>query len=374
MPRRTVVDPRFGVRLRELRQARGLSLRDLHQITYLSKSSLSELERGVTQPTEDTAQRLDNALQADGELARMVYLTNGEVADAGARLAYVAKQPRRLDVATVDTLADLLDGQRRLEDQIGSAPLVAPVLAQLEAVTALVREAPDSDLKTSLVDVAGQWAQFAAWLSTTTGDLAAGRRLYLQALEWATEAGNPHMIATALSMRGHLAWITGNLRAMIELSRAAQWQPASRGVRALATQQEARGLALIGDDDGVDVKLAEAEELTVEAADHRGDEPPWMYFFDPDFLTAQRGLAQRYLQRHDQAVELLVDGLDRLAPEIRHADWIGWYVVQLAAAYAAAGEQAEAIKALDEARDIAERANAARLRGEVDALTRQLGL
>ena len=33
---------------------------------------------------------------------------------------------------------------------------------------------------------------------------------------------------------------------MIELSRAAAWQPASLGVRALAVQQENRGLALIG--------------------------------------------------------------------------------------------------------------------------------
>jgi tetratricopeptide (TPR) repeat protein len=120
--------------------------------------------------------------------------------------------------------------------------------------------------------------------------------------------------------------------------------------------------------------MTEAEELTAEAADHRDDEPPWMYFFDPDFLTAQRGLAQRYLHHHDRAVELLTAGLDRLPADIRGADWIGWYVVQLAAAYAAAGERDEAVKALEEARAIAERANAARLRGEVDALARTLGL
>jgi transcriptional regulator with XRE-family HTH domain len=372
--RRTIVDPRFPGRLRQLRKAHGLSLRELAARTHFGKSTLSELESGITAPSEDTAQRLDDALVAGGELARMVYLANGEVADAGDRLDYVARNPRRVDAAAVDTLAELLASQRRLEDSIGSAPLVTPVLAQLATVETLVRDAPDTDLKTRLVDVAGQWAQFAAWLSTTTGDHAAGRRLYLQAMEWATEAGNPHMVATALSMRGHLAWIMGRITPMIELSRAAQWQPASRGVRALATQQEARGLALVGDDRAVEAKMAEAEQLTVDAADHRGDEPPWMYFFDPDFLTAQRGLAQQYLQHHDRAVELLTDGLDRLAPEIRRADWIGWYVVQLAAAFAAAGERDEAVKALTEAREIADRANANRLRSEVDALARKLGL
>jgi transcriptional regulator with XRE-family HTH domain len=207
MARRTLVDPRFGARLRELRKARGLSLRELAARTHFGKSTLSELESGTTSPSEDTAQRLDNALEAGGELTRMVYLTNGEMLDAADRLAYVTKAPRGIDIATVDTLADLLAGQRRLEDSIGSAPLVTPVLAQLATVETLVRDAPDSNLKTRLIDIAGQWAQFAAWLSTTTGDRTGGRRLYLQAMEWATEAGNPHMVATALSMRGHLAWI-----------------------------------------------------------------------------------------------------------------------------------------------------------------------
>jgi tetratricopeptide (TPR) repeat protein len=325
-------------------------------------------------PSADTAQRLDTALDAEGELARMVHLAPQDIGEDGGRLRHVAANPRRIDVATVNTLAELLAGQRRLEDSIGSGPLVSPVLAHVATVEALVRGAPDGDLRLRLVDVAAQWAQFGAWLSTTTDDHATGGRLYLQAMEWATEAGNPHMVATALSMRGHLAWITGRTRTMIELSRAAQWQPASRGVRALATQQEARGLALIGDDAGVDAKLAEAEELTVEAAAHCDDEPPWMYFFDPDFLMAQRGLAQQLLRRHDRAVELLAEGLDRLSPEIRSADWIGWYVVQLAAAYAASGERDEAVSALEEARRIADRAASVRLHRGVETLARKLGL
>jgi len=53
---------------------------------------------------------------------------------------------------------------------------------------------------------------------------------------------------------------------MIELSRAAAWQPASLGVRALAVQQENRGLALIGDADGSDHTMAQAEEMASEAA------------------------------------------------------------------------------------------------------------
>lgn len=372
MPRRVVVDPRFPARLRELRQARELSLRELAAMTFLGKSTLSELEKGVTAPSADTAQRLDDALDGGGELAAMVRLAHKDGIDS--RLLYVAENPRRVDAVTVDTLADLLASQRRLEDSIGSAPLVTPVLAQLATVENLVRDAPDDALKVRLIDVGAQWAQFAAWLCATTGDHRSGQRLYLQALEWATEAANPHMVATVLSMRGHLAWITGRIRAMIELSRSAQWQPASPGVRALATQQEARGLALVGDAAGADATLDHAEELAAQAAEDRDREPPWLYFYDPQFFATQRGLAQQYLGRHEQAAEQLSTALARLPAEIRRSDWIGWYVLQLAAAHAAAGDHDEAVRVLDEARQIAANAGAARLRGEVDELARKLGL
>lgn len=372
MPRRIVVDPRFPARLRALRQARGLSLRELAKVTYFAKSTLSELENGVASPSEDTAQRLDTALEAGGELAAMVRLFHESPEED--RLTYVSENPRRVGDATVDILGNLLDRQRRLEDSIGSAPLVTPVLAQLATIEDLVAAAPDTAVKTRLVDVASQWAQFAAWLATTTGDHAGGRRLYLQAMEWATEGGNPHMVATVLSMRGHLAWITGRTRAMIELSRTAAWQPTTPGVRAMATQQEARGLALIGDAAGAESRLDQAEDLAAEAVANRDGEPPWMYFNNPDFLVVQRGLAQRYLNRHDRAAEMLTRGLDRLPSEIRASDWIGWYVLQLAATHAAAGNLDEAVKSLEEARRIAQATGAARLRRDVEALARDLGL
>jgi tetratricopeptide (TPR) repeat protein len=286
------------------------------------------------------------------------------------RLSHVSARPRRVDAAAVEALEDMLAGQRRLEDTIGSAPLVRPALAQLTTVVDLVRDAPDNALRARLVDVASQWAQFTAWLCTTTGDLPRGRRLYLQAMEWASEAGNPHMVATALNMRGHLAWVVGEPRAMVELSRAAQWPPAAPVVRALAIQQEARGLAILGDP-AAERRLNLAEEL-VHAAAQVGEPPPWLYFYDPHFFDAQRGLTMRLLGCHEEAVGLLDGALARLPSEIRGSDWIGWYVLQLAGSYASIGERELALAALEEASQTAERAAAARLRGEVEQLASEL--
>ena len=66
------VDPRFGATLRQLREQTGLSLRALAQLTHRGKSHLHELEIGSKAPTADTAQHLDQVLNAGGALARLV--------------------------------------------------------------------------------------------------------------------------------------------------------------------------------------------------------------------------------------------------------------------------------------------------------------
>jgi hypothetical protein len=278
-----------------------------------------------------------------------------------------------LDGPTIGALASVLAHQRRLEDVVGSAALVGPVLAQLRMIDRLVGSASQDEHWRSLLDTAAGWAHFAGWLCTTTGDHAQGRAWYLRALEWATEAGNPHMIASVLSMRGHLAWVRGEFRSMVELSRAAAWQPTTPGVRSMSVQQEARGLALLDDARGTDNGLDRAEELAITSVDRPEAEPDWMYFYDPVFFTLQRGLAQHYLGRHDRATALLVDGLDRLPAAIRRSDWIGWYVLQLASAHLAVGEDDVARERLTEVREIVDTTGAGRLAGELVEVERTIG-
>lgn len=72
MPRRTVVDPQFPTRLREVRLARGLSQQELARAACMSRSHISELESGIKTPGVAIARALDNALGTTGELAQMV--------------------------------------------------------------------------------------------------------------------------------------------------------------------------------------------------------------------------------------------------------------------------------------------------------------
>lgn len=337
--RRTVVDPRFPARLRELRKARGMSLRDLAGLTYFGKSTISELENGKKTPSQDTAISLDNALNAGGELIALVADTDPITADDEDRLRYMARQPRCLDAATTGTLAALLDGQRRLEDTVGSAAMIPAAMPQLTIVENLVIEA---------------------------------REWYGRALEWATEAGNVDMVATALNMRGHLAWLVGQVAPMIGLSQAAARQPASTGVRALAVQQEARGLALAGDGDASDRRLDEAAEFVARTTASPDDRPPWVYFFNPDYLVLQRGLAYRYLGRYARAVDLLTGGLEAMPAEVRQTEWVGSYVLQLAATHADAGDNAAAQLVLAEVEQIAQVMGSTRLLAELVRLRLRL--
>lgn len=165
----SIANPRFPATLRRLRTERGLSVRELARLAYQGKTLVHDLETGRAQPKPDVARRLDDALQAGGELAAMVVEGNGVLnSDQAARVAHVVRQPRRVDLATVESLASVLAHQRRLEDAIGSAAMLGPVVGQLCAIEHLVTEA-SGPVRPALVDVASQWAQFAGWLYTATG-------------------------------------------------------------------------------------------------------------------------------------------------------------------------------------------------------------
>ena len=285
--------------------------------------------------------------------------------DDEERLISAARSPRRYDPGVVDALSTVLSGQRHAEDVIGSTSLIVPVKAQLAVVGDLVTEAR-GDMRANVLDIGSQWAQFAGWLHANHRQFGEANRLYGLALEWASEADRPDMIATALSMQGHVAWLAAKAGPMIGLSRAAQRDKrASPGVRALAIQQEARGIALsreagIAD---IDRKFDHAEELVARAAEKPENEPPWIYFFSSDYLILQRGLVYRLLGEYDKANELLTAGLSAIPEDMRQSDWVAsHYLLQLAVNNAKAGDVSAACAVAHEINIIARRTRSEGLR------------
>ncbi|MFG1953579.1 multiprotein-bridging factor 1 family protein [Micromonospora sp. NPDC048830] len=347
------MDPRFGAELRRLRESRGLSLRQLAAAVNHGKSLVHQLETGRTRPTVVVASRLDEVLQADGVLSRLVV----DAPDGGERLAYVAEHPRRLDPAAVRVLAGLLAGYRSLEDAIGSGPVLAPVRVQLDTVVSLLRDAP-LDMRPQVVDVAAQWAQFAGWLGIAAGDDRAASSWHGRALQWASEVGNADLIATVLSFQGHQAEECGRVPAMIGLSRAARRdQTVNAALRAYCLGQEARGLAMAGAC-FADVVACLSEAIDVAAEAVESPLSPWGYWYTPAFFAVQQGIVWRYLgeadsRANDRAVELLSAGVAAIGEGAGGADWYGRQLIHLAVAQGQAGDRTSARDTLASAERIA---------------------
>ncbi|MFY1615769.1 helix-turn-helix domain-containing protein [Micromonospora sp. WMMD736] len=349
----TLVDPRFPAELRRLRQARGLSLRQLAAVVSHGKSLLHQLEAGQTKPTVDVAVRLDDALQANGALAALVV----ETPRGDDRLAYVTAHRGRVDRATVDALAGLLAGYRRLEDAIGAAAITQPVRDHFDTVTSLLRDAPDG-VRHRMVDLAGQWAQFAGWLSLAQGQERAATAWNARALQWAEEAGNGDLVATVLSFQGYQAECRHELPTMIRLSQEARRdQSVNAALRAYCAGQEARGLAMAGAEaTAVTDRLSEASDLSAQAA----EEPlsPWGYWYTPSFFAIQQGSVLRHLgatdsRANDRAVELLTAGVAGVNEEAGNAEWHGHNLIHLAVAQAQAGDTVASRETLAAADSIA---------------------
>ncbi|WP_027659644.1 helix-turn-helix domain-containing protein [Salinispora fenicalii] len=371
-PTRTIVDPRFGAELRQRREARGLTLRQLGVAVSYGKSLLHQLETGRTRPTVDVATRLDDALAAGGALAALV----ADMPTPSERALYAAQHPRRVDHGAVDALADLLASYRRLEDSIGSTLVVDPVRVQLDTVVSLLRDA-GHQVRPAVVDMAAQWAQFAGWLGIATGDDRAATMWLRRALQWATEAGNRDLIAAVLSFQGHQAEGCGDLPSMIGLSGAARRDDAVHtALRAYSAGQGARGLAM------ADAHPREVIGLLSEAADlaeQATGQPlsPWGYWYTPAFFSVQQGIVWRYLgarddRANDRALRLLTAGVAGASEDARGSDWHGRHLVHLAVAHTQAGDTSTARQVLDEARAIADATASRALAGQVTEAVRRL--
>lgn len=371
---RVIVDPSWPSALRRHRTAYGISLRQLAPLVLSSRGHLHDLETGRRQPTADLAARLDDALDAGGQLAALV--KPAPIPPDAERVIYVAEQPRRLDAATLDAFTDLLASQRRLEDAIGAAAVIDLARSHLRLLTDLLRDARCA-FRPRLMDLSGQWAQWVGWLHTADGNERAAARWLSQALEWATEAGNPVMIATILSFRGHLAEGQGRIGDMIGLSQAARRDhTVYPGLRAYCAGQEARGLAM------ADASARECFALLAELRDLAAEQEtlplaPSGYWYTPDFFLIQQGIVLRHLAEADRryadtAVAALSAGIAQTAAEAQDADWHGRHLVQLGLAMSLAGDQVEAREAVERARVIAETARSSQLAAQVSAAVRTI--
>lgn len=212
-PRSVAVDPAFGVRLRELREQRGLSLRRLAQLALSSKSHLQEFEAGRKMPQADTVARLDAALDANGTLIGMV--------DPHARPGLAIEESRRLaDLFTGQLDADelLAEAEQLAVDYLAEpAPTMHLRAASLrqKAVRALQRAHRPATVADLTVAI-GRASGVLAYAALDTGDPQAALVHAQAALGAAQAAGHPGLRAWTRGTQSLIARFRGDFPAALD--------------------------------------------------------------------------------------------------------------------------------------------------------------
>ncbi|GAA3661874.1 hypothetical protein GCM10022224_026860 [Nonomuraea antimicrobica] len=272
-------------------------------------------------------------------------------ADLYERITRAIEHPSRVDLATVQWLEHCLAEHRRVEDTIGSRPLLPLIHAQLSTVADLARGA-QGPLADRAIAVLAQYAQFIAWMCQDSRQHAAALAWYDRSHAWALEAGDACLASTTLNMRAHQAWSLGDAQRCVRLAQASRWHDGrtTHGVQGMAAQMAGRGHAQMGEANQARTQLAEAEDLIRTAAEHPEDEPPWMYFYNEGWFLMQRGMAELELGDGRRAADYLERGLSTLPDHYRRDR--AWYGACLARAQALQGDAEAAIStALDVAPD-----------------------
>ncbi|MFF5074115.1 helix-turn-helix domain-containing protein, partial [Micromonospora olivasterospora] len=331
-------------RLRQLRDERGLSLRDLAKRTFHGKTYLHELETGRKSPTMQVAQRLDDVLEAGGELAALAAIRPGVrrrefVAAAGLATALphtLLAHGRHVGAATPGRLAARIARLRRLDNHLGGADTHHLYAAEVDATARLVRDgAYDESTGRQLLAVLAEQAQLAGWAAFDAGNHRDADRLYRLSLAAARDAEDASLAANGMAFLAYQQLALGGQAA--DTAAAAcdtAGTAATIGVRALLHLRTAWAYAVAGDAAAVDRHLDIGTTCLAEHDDR--PDPDWVYWVDRTEDEIMTGRCWSVLHRPVRAIPVLERALAGF--DDTHARDKALYLSWLADAYIDANE------------------------------------
>jgi transcriptional regulator with XRE-family HTH domain len=345
---------RFARRLRELRTARGWPLREMAKRYHGSSSQVHDFETGRKRPVRRTAQALDDALGALGELVGILYppepavLPRPETADAQPRVTVTPG--RRIGDDTIRIMLSRTARRRRLDDYLGGGDTFRRFAADVEATADLVRTASySSSTGARLFAVLAEQAQLAGWAAFDAGWHGQAHDLYAMSLTAAREANDPALTGNAQAFIGYQRLALGRC-AVDDLTAACD--AASAGttpvVRALLHLRRAWAHANEGDGAAAEKHLDLAQAALHEPAS--SPEPDWVYWVDDLEHEIMTGRCWAVLRRPIRAIEALRSVMRRY--DDTHARDKALYASFLADALFDANEVDEACAVTERAMDL----------------------
>jgi hypothetical protein len=374
----------FSEKLRELMTERGLGLRELARLAPCDSGYLAHMREGRRTPSAKLAERLDEVLDAGGELAALIpprrarrRTRKGKDGAAIARrdalaLAGAAGLPRGLSGPVAPELADYfhdeLAGHYTADRYLGPFRLIPTAATRYDLLCDLAN-ATRGALRPRLWSLAAGYAGFLGWLHQDGGDIDRSVYWHDVMLERAHRANDRQLVAFALHNKAMLHADLLDGHGVLDLTRAALAEASGLvpKVRVLALQQTAHGLSLTEDNDARD----ECDRLLDEAAalvDRIDDAYPWGgACLTPHYIDIQRATCLVRLGRAADALALW----EKIMPLLRAAGArrdVGVFLARQAQAYAVHHEPERAVTVAGEVVELANATGSERMRRELSGL------
>jgi transcriptional regulator with XRE-family HTH domain len=367
--------------MRLLREECGLSLRSLERRTLSSKSKLHKIETGITTPSLETAQLIDEALNARGELVAMVRHDAASVLPrreflgvaAGAAAAPAARHlpsGRRVDSTVPDQLLLETARLRRLDDFMGGADTYRVFAGEVSSTALLLREGSYQEATgRRLLVVLAEQAQLAGWAAFDAGWHTEAHALFDLSLQAARDADHKALAGNAMAFVGYQQLALGQ-SAVDDLTTATDTAggDATPTVRALLHCRRAWAHANEGQPDDAQRHLDIAQAALREPSDQ--PEPDWVYWVDDMEHEIMTGRCWTALRRPTRAI----GPLERVmaAYEDTHGRDKALYLSFLADAYLDANELEQACQVTSRAMDLSAGVGSIRPRTRIESVIRRV--
>jgi transcriptional regulator with XRE-family HTH domain len=345
----------FGAVLRRMRNARGMSLRELSRTAPLDPGHLSKIENGRRHPTLDVAKAVDRVLQAKGELIALAQLQRSE----RVRQALPFDPMRRRSLLALGIAAPALastglagQGKRRkvgindakelqetaawlygLDYQHGGATLWRAAKASAQDGYEMLENGIYGEVvERELVRATSRAQMCAGWLAFDAGRHDIARSSYNEALALARQTGDAEVEVHALSNLAFQSNVLGRPREAIRfIEGAVRADAAPHGqarVSAIPLLRRSVALSLSQDRRGHEKAIGEARKIL-----DRDDQKPaaeWCSFLSAAELDGVEGTGLAELKQSRRATVLLGRAIDAL--DERYARNRALYRVRLASA------------------------------------------
>jgi transcriptional regulator with XRE-family HTH domain len=362
----------FGTAVRRLRNAQGLSLRQLNAVSRVDFGHLSKIENGLRPSTEVIALAIDNALHAGGELIAIGErerssrgrrdvasddmlrrtLMTAAMATAVAGLRGIDHRGVRVGAADVERLQSDVERLYSLDYQHGGESIWQAALTLAADATRMLEHGTFGPAtEHALMQVTGRLQMCAGWLAFDAGRHDIARTCYTEALTFATQAGDTEVATHALANLAFAANLTGSPRDGRRLGEAAATIAATGSAVARLSIIPQLRLAMAHAIGGDAAASRAAIGLARTRFDRDADKPTvgWCSFISPAELDGIDGTCAVNLGDYHRATDLLEQSVAGYSD--RYARNRALYRVRLAQARVGAGEIEGAAEAASSALD-----------------------